>query len=255
MKKTVQIVTILLGKEEWSKGDLCICTKPDRFTIPVGTYKLADIDKGFDPYQCGWQPQQLLVLCDDEIQSGDYFLEKDITENFDKAVINKAEGCIPRCWIKKIVASYPTIEGTLPISKETIQQWIDSGTPEEGSVEIQEIDVPVTESIRKYFNEYKFVEKLNLDPQGNLLLEFGEKKKMLQDISSGASSKWQENAESHREMRELAKPSIPTNEEIEEKAESYALQFLQEDEKETDSVNRKMAYKEGYKQTLKDLGL
>ena len=76
----------------------------------------------------GYTPQQLLVLSDDVI-TGDIVYGG---EDKDEKYIHKCSFNCKLSNCKKIVAAYPHIEGTLPISKETIQAWIDAGTPGEG---------------------------------------------------------------------------------------------------------------------------
>jgi len=206
MKKTVQIVTILLDKEGWSKGDLV-----DNGSLG---YSLAPYDNkdGIDD----WQAQQLLVLSDDEIKEGDWFYKPDMKMVF-IAEYTPYKGC------KKIIASYPHIQGTLPISKETVQAWIDAGTPEEGAIH-EEI--------------YMTSKNLSVDSQGNLLLEFAQPFKSTMPI--------------------YTVPSIPTDEEIREKA----LSALKK-EREVDDGEQLSAFEgrclttgfyQGYKQALKDLG-
>ena len=46
---------------------------------------------------------------------------------------------------------------------------------------------------------------------------------------------------------QMKQTTIPKQETLEEAAENYAVQFLLEDEQETDSANRKQAFKEGAK--------
>ena len=259
MKKTVQIVTIPLNKEGWSKGDLLFTGKSYKIS-PVNRYNNHD-----------WKSQQLLVLSDDEVQKGDYFLEKDIVEQgFDKAIISQSGGCIPRCWIKKIIASYPHIEGTLPISKETVQAWIDSGTPGEGSVDKHEWSTVLNDSITiKHLvkNNWKLVkselpkppfddalmyyyERNTLDPQGNLLLEFG--KKIIDTLPYPELVK--EISEYYKDTTIVDKPSIPTDEEIEVKATREVDSIFAGSIESPVRKRLETVYISGYKQALKDLG-
>jgi hypothetical protein len=219
LTQTVPIVTIPLDKQ----SNFGIFKD-----VEDGEIIFMDTSIKDNPY---WQAQQLLVLSDDEIQKGDSFLEKDITEGFDKAIISKSGGCIPRCWIKKIIASYPQIEGTLRISKETVQAWIDAGTPGEGSVEI---DDTIYCSVVK--GKVKYGDPTKLDPQGNLLLEFG--KKIINTLPYPELVK--EISEYYKDVKIVEeKPSIPTDEEIKKKCGNTANQNT---------------YLAGYKQALKDLG-
>jgi len=155
---TAQIVTIPLNKEGWNKGDL----------INNGSlgYSLALYDNkaGIDD----WQAQQLLVLSNDEIQEtcNWYF---DDTNQLRKNVMFDKEYWSKRKKYKAVLASYPQLPNTLPIAKETVQVWIDSDTPIEGSVETD-----------KEFDDWYEQMELNsypswkptVDPQGNLPLNF-----------------------------------------------------------------------------------
>ena len=244
MKKTVQIVTIPLDKDSWSKGDIII---NDEHTF-IAIYN----SEGFGD----WQAQQLLVLCDDEIQESDWIIHDDrillhVVEV--RKVANTLYGkdndgyILSHC--KKIIASYPQIEGTLPISKETVQAWIDGGIPKEGSVEmvgrcpLQTCDNP---ACRKECQEVEMVCKLW---KGNLLLEFGKKYKStgndLGDLAERAIDKIIANA--------TTKPSIPTDEEISEKAKK-SIEGTSTYIKENVVIAARLGYKQGYKQALKDLG-
>jgi hypothetical protein len=244
MKKTVQIVTIPLSSREGfhQKGDLI---------------KLINLIKNNDKYKLGdlritpvkwdavepndtWQAQQLLVLSDDEIKESDrsQILDLDINQVFCN-IANTISSTHVR--ISKLIASYPQIEGTLPISKETVQAWIDSGTPGGGVI--------------FYDNE---PDNLLFDPQGNLLLEFGKKYKStgndLGDLAERAIDKIIANA--------TTKPSIPTDEEILKKSLEHSNNLYNSDDKCKDNIlsehqlweNSLRDYEAGYKQALKDLG-
>jgi hypothetical protein len=201
MKKTAQIVTIPLDKEGWSKDELLKHIIKDTTQYSqVGDYKLINGGNSLNA-KC-WQPQQLLVLSDDEIQEGDsvYDLVNNRVEliigvNKESEVCKFKGGAFDLKYTKKLIASYPQIEGTLPISKETVQAWIDNGTPEECSVDKHEWSTVLNDSITiKHLvkNNWKLVkselpkppfddalmyyyERNTLDPQGNLLLEFDKK--------------------------------------------------------------------------------
>ena len=172
------------------------------------------------------QAQQLLVLSDDEIEAGDRGFNPD-----DNSVFTRYYKDIPagkKC--KKIIASYPHIEGTLPIAKETVQVWIDSGTPSKAVVsELMYTGSPA---------------KLLVTFQGNLLLNFAEKKSRTPLAHVGAGNV---------EAIYSKKPTIPTDEDIEQKAiniypplgEYYTGMYV------TDCRN---SFIKGYKQALKDLG-
>lgn len=226
MKKTVQIVTIPIDKKGFSKEDLCKCIKPlisgdTEGQMIIATHTATDEN---NPY---WQAQQLLVLSDDEIKEGD---------------VKHSRNCEP---FKKVIASYPQIEGTLAISKETVQAWIDAGTPGDGSLEIKHKSTgrntigttPAGEPIKMN----SFIETSKLDSKGNLLLEFAQPFKSTMPI--------------------YTVPSIPTDEEIEGKAKEYAYEMKGQlyTEKGQHLANKAWSllsrgYTDGYTQALKDLG-
>ena len=216
MKKTVQIATIPLSKLDYSENDII-------YEV-TGNYLIATKQKEFG----SWQPQQLLVLSDDKIQVEDFIYRTNELE----VANDEWNGNKHHQW-KKVIASYPQLPNILPISKETIQQWIDSGTPGEGIV---------SEEI------YITSKKLFVNTQGNLLLEFDKQYKNtgndLSDLAERAIDKIIANA--------TTKPSIPTDEEIEEKAKQYC---------KTNKLEKRLwyfitkNYKTGYLQALKDLGL
>jgi hypothetical protein len=244
MKKTVQIVTIPLNKEGWSKGDII---NDGKFTS-IGIYS----SEGFG----NWQPQQLLVLSDDEIQINNYvYWDNRCLHVGGPTALSAYKGYASDA--KKVIASYPQLEGTLPISKETVQAWIDAGTPGEGSVEMKHKctgrntigTTPAGEPIKMN----SFIETPKLDPQGNLLLEFGEKIE-LKEIGEKLKDRILfpdalEHAKDY--LSKVVKPSIPTDEEIEEKGCSYYngndTSWL------SDRERIATAYLHGYKQALKDL--
>jgi hypothetical protein len=251
MKKTVQIVTIPLDKEGWSKDDLVkgprgFCIIPYKQSLP------------------NWKAQQLLVLSDDEIQENDYVLystEADnrlsnstslpilcktisIKENKDspngKVYIGSTGlATIYVDKLSKIIAAYPHIEGTLPISKETVQNWIDSGTHEEGFYRIYGLETDM----------------LHIDPKGNLKLEFpGEK---LESTMTEAFIKIATSATGSAfvtpEFATIGKPSIPTQEEIELKSVIYRSNSVLWGDGDS-AMCLENGYVDGYRQALKDLG-
>ncbi len=172
MEKIVQIITIPLDKDGWEKGDITLCVDMIMSSAEsIGTMKIATYDyPAPNPYH---EAQQLLVLSDDEIQLGDRYLDD----------CNQIRQCVvaPEVKIywdvrknyKKIIASYPHIEGTLPLSKETIQQWIDNGTPGEGSVDMNHWckDGTSVSACERNCDCIDYPEA-EIDPQGNLILEF-----------------------------------------------------------------------------------
>jgi len=177
MKKTVTIVTIPLGKESIPKNSIVKCVSEFSNVIKVGDIFIVDcsIDKQDDEYK-SLEAQQLLVLSDDEILEGDFCT---LLDGFGNVILgnpqkyNPDEGHVLNKGLKKTIAAYPTIDGVLPISRETIQEWIDSGTPKEGVVEFELVrpcdlrdDQPEKED--KLFTSFK------INPKGNVLLEFSE---------------------------------------------------------------------------------
>jgi len=252
MKKTVQIVTIPLDKS----GKLAKKDTSDKYELAEGETVFVN---GF-----GYTAQQLLVLSDDKIQEGDSaYYDTGNIQTCNSALWGKKDAA--RCELdrkaygdcKKIIASYPHFEGTLPISKKTVQAWIDAGIPGEGNVEmIQKKPVGCSilncEGMRTGSCDC-FDEKWKIpkhDPQGNLLLEFGEKDEDYydEDIYDAVI----DFRKKHPEKVSVVKPSIPTDEKIEEKGCSY---YNSNDTSWLSDRERiATAYLHGYKQALKDLG-
>jgi hypothetical protein len=243
MKKTVQIITIPLNKQT----NFGIFKDVEDGEIIFTETSIKD-----NPY---WQAQQLLVLSDDEIQEGDTaYYDTGNIQPCNSELWGKKDAA--RCELdrkaygdcKKILASYPQIGGTLPISKETVQAWINSGKPGEGNVEI---DDTIYCSVVK--GKVKYGDPTKLDHQGNLLLEFGKKYKStgndLGDLAERAIDKIIANA--------TTIPSIPTDVEIERKAHNnytygYLMPIGSHDRSRYEE--KKESYTSGYKQALKDLG-
>jgi hypothetical protein len=239
MKKTVQIVTIPLDKEGWNEGDIILCVDAVMSgAYNIGAMKIAIYDyPASNPY---WQAQQLLVLSDDEIQDGDYFLND--MNNLSIACKDTFVGDwydVTSKTCKKIIASYPQLEGTTPISKETVKAWIDSGTPVNGMV-------TKDYGFEDWYEEMALTNHPNwrpmVDPNGNLILIFLVKSKtQLAHVGAGKV-----------EFMGHKMPTIPTEEEIEAKAEIYA-------DKCDCEINRweqaYESYKAAYRQALKDLGI
>lgn len=226
MKKTVSIVTLPLNKEGWDKDDII---------SHLDGCKLADFD--LKKTVGAWKAQQLLVLSDDEPKDGDIcddycdVGDEPYTHLIGKCLsVDKANGWIKFDgyetgidWCKKILASYPQIEGTLPISKETVQAWIDAGIPDSAGVEL----------VNEYaIDGHTIVGAANsLDEHGNLLLQFSSTK----------------DAEDKALIREAFKPKqVPTDEDIAFFAKEY-IKF-----QEPQSFYN--TYIDSYKQALKDMG-
>jgi len=246
MKKTVQIVTTSLNKKGWNKDDLLLSIGGNFFDE---TLVLAgrDYDDMVDGH---WQAQRLLVLSDDEIQVGDWVihdnrillnvLEFDVFSNTLYGYSNDGY-IITHC--KKVIASYPYIKGTQTISKETVQAWIDSGTPGDGSVEFKKtIENSIVE-------EWEKINVLKVDSQGNLLLKFS--KTNIDRLPYPELVK--EMSKYYKDIPIIEKPSIPTGEEIEDKARTFVKSGDYGDPDITQSIMAE-SYVSGYKQALKDLG-
>jgi hypothetical protein len=241
MKKTVQIITVPLDKKGWSKGDII---NDGKFTS-IGIYS----SEGFG----NWQPQQLLVISDDKIKEGDWYTWKDGTIR--KSTRNNKPR--PDCNGYRVVASYPQIEGTLPISKETVQAWIDAGTPKEGIVNLIEGHYILTTYDQNDIWVLFDVPRPVVDLQGNLILKFDkeEEEDYFDEDIYDAIIDFRKN---HPEKTIIVESPVPTDEEIREKA----LSALKK-EREVDDGEQLSAFEgrclttgfyQGYKQALKDLG-
>jgi hypothetical protein len=244
MKKTVQIVTVFLN--EVSK----IATN-DR----TGKYELAKNETIFDN-DTEYTPQQLLVLSNDEIQEGDWCT---LLDSFGNVVMGNPAQYFPNLGhtlnkgLRKTIASYPNIDGTLPLSKETIQQWIDNGTPEEGFVDIGKFytgnyigkcktcnKVYVGDK-RWYWCKECSEKQLVTDSQGNLILEFVETFSIPECKSAITVAS-----------------VVPTDKEIAQIAEMFVDETEMQSSfcsKTTDEIaDYNYYFVLGYKQALKDLG-
>ena len=209
MKKNIQIVTVP-------------CEEQIEFSIlrdsEDGEIIFTQSSAENNPY---FEPQQLFVLSDDEIQEGNVCLSRETGEVFtckenhsdlDHYIDTKGKTHytnIDPHQVYKIVASYPQIPNTLSISKETVQAWIDAGTLGEGSVVYDDFTT-YTQTIA---GQIKKPKTPKLDPQGNLILEFNEKTPTVNEQLSA----YYENGIGYI----ANKPSIPTQEEIEEKGCTY----------------------------------
>lgn len=233
MKKTVQVVMLPTK----NKSSFIYKYDEDYYHIK----KNQVVFEEFNPYSTSIA-QQLLVLSDDVTSEGD------LLHSYGKIYVSvgKNNPLEHENSPKKIIGSYPQIEGTLPISKETVQAWIDAGTPVDASVEIKHKSIgrntigttPAGEPIKMN----SFIETPKLDSQGNLLLEFAQPFKSTMPI--------------------YTVPSIPTDEEIEKKADKYAYEIKGQlyTEKGQHPANKAWSllsrgYTDGYKQALIDLGI
>jgi hypothetical protein len=277
MKKTVQIVTIPLGKEGWRNEDLILYNPKDGrksfYMTAVG-----DGQNNVDEFGDTWQAQQLLVLSNDEIQENcDWYL--DDTNQLRKNVVFDKEYWSTRKKYKAVLASYPQLPNTLPISKETVQAWIDSGTPVEGRVETITKDeakrIWLLCGIDGKIDDNDYNEKPCVGPQGNLLLEFEEEihpveEAILQALEENHLPINDDFAEGNvagaifgaEWQKEQNKPSISTDYEILLKSLEHSNNLYNADDKSKDYAlsenqlweNSLRDYEAGYKQALKDLG-
>jgi hypothetical protein len=230
MKKNIQIVTVPTGKQGWNKGDIVVIH---------GKAMISDSDTpDWHNLATKWSAKQLLVLSDDEIQEGDLCTMLDSFGNVMLGLPQKYNPLLGHTLnkgLRKTIGSYPQIEGTLPISKKTIQAWIDAGTPGEGMVDIKK------NIINSIDDEWSKLNTPVTDTQGNLLIEF--EPYIYPGCTEGCG-------ECCPPKPKQENPSIPTQEGIEEKAKSFASDFKNGHHYE----GRFEGYQAGYQQALKDLG-
>jgi hypothetical protein len=293
MKKTVQIVTVPLDKKDnapfFKKDDLVLRKVLGGPNLePMIKFKI--IDKNQIALA---RLQQLLVLSDDEIGLSDidkivkypFGIGKTIEHGGNHGIEvecitctmfynpnNVTAGTKARFSpedVYQIIASYPQI---------------DSGTPGEGSVEIEHETIARASGFETGYDYFK------IDELGNLLLEFG-KEKTLEEVMDNVFANWADTDRIAYELLEKAtkqptthtdftidaltsntsnrvvttnfdinKPSIPTDEEIREKAQEYTrsitLGYIDTDLKGLEDIRTETtdAFETGYKQALKDLG-
>ena len=251
MKKTVQVVMLPTK----NKSSFIYKYDEDYYHIK----KNQVVFEEFNPYSTSIA-QQLLVLSDDVTSEGD------LLHSYGKIYVSvgKNNPLEHENSPKKIIGSYPQIEGTLPISKETVQAWINVGTPVDASVEIKHKSIgrntigttPAGEPIKMN----SFIETPKLDSQGNLLLEFDKKEEPV------VIKKTRNVGTSFDHL-----PSIPIDEKISIKAAEYAesqhtiptdmLNSIDQYDIERVAMieqaieESKSDYLSGYKQALKDLGI
>jgi hypothetical protein len=259
MKKTVSVVTVPLSKKGWNEGDLI-----NNGSLG-GSLASYNNKEGIDD----WKSVQLLVLSDDEITENDMVFYSHFGDNItikankeDLNILNKDD------FYKKIIASYPQLEGTLPIYKETVEQWINKGRPDSATIEME------TQTFPEENNQVVTFEKL--DNNGNLLIEFEsfidldypEEYELTQDEAKewcdainketveNAANKWinsfyQKEKEYNKVGRnkcsprlgfitgaewqkEQSKPSIPTDYEILKKSLEHSSNLYNADDKSKD---------------------
>jgi hypothetical protein len=83
------------------------------------------------PTNEGFQAHQLLVLSTDRINKGDIFYHEVCGKPFkaNDVDIVQFERLHPYVYGHKIIATYPHIKGTLPLSEQTVQEWIGHNQP------------------------------------------------------------------------------------------------------------------------------
>jgi hypothetical protein len=102
------------------------------------------------------------------------------------------------------------------------------------------------------------ITKPNTDSQGNLIISFDKKqtyKEMLKEkfVKMASSALGSANVSPKFRAFTFKTPIVPTNEEIEEKANTYVRSGDYGDVDMTQSIMSE-SYQKGYKQALKDLG-
>jgi hypothetical protein len=255
MEKIVQIITIPLDKDGWDKGDL-VKQNSSNISFTIARYNNDIKDNSV------YTPQQLLVFSDDEIQGNDWFYSIETNTIFEPLNMHRKINFGPN--FRKIIASYPQLEGTLPLSKETIQQWIDNGTPEEGSIELvrkipKGCSILTCSDLRNNTCDCGKEKWEKTDSQGNLILEFDKKQtyeEMLKEKFVKMASSALGTTDVSPEFRDwvFKAPIIPTYEKINNMASDYAVEKCRIMKNMKCLTARKTAYIDGYKQALKDLG-
>lgn len=146
MKKILEIVTIPIDKKGFSEGDICKCITPLISDDIEGEICIATHTSEVSSDH--WEAQQLLVLSDDIVSIGDigkivkypWGIGKTIEHEGNLGIevecikctltdnpYNVTDGSKARFSdidVDEIIASYPQIEGTLPISREFLQEYV-----------------------------------------------------------------------------------------------------------------------------------
>jgi len=155
MKKTVQIVTIPLGDKGIYKADDLIKKPAFEEAGAVERYRIAthNFDGGI------WQPQQLLVLSDEEIKEGDWVICINNGVNHYKVIQNKIPSAFQDVegW-KKIIASTDPSLGLPAIPQSFIEKYVIANG------EIDEVELDTEERIHEgsTMKHVIFKEKLKL---------------------------------------------------------------------------------------------
>jgi hypothetical protein len=275
------IVTIPLNKDGWNPGDLIKQNSSDiSFTIALYNNEIRDFSF--------YTPQQLLVLDnEDDPKIGDivkypYGIGKVIEHQGSYGTEVK---CL-RCTLERnpfnvvvgdesrfsdydvftIIASYPHIVGTLPISKETLQRWIDNSAPKEGSVEREHETIARASGFEKGFDY------INTDDLGNLILDHPKKMTFTELLMNNKvdDTKYHVTSDIYQYVPNTDKPPIiPTDEELHVTAikasereenfphDAFRGSTIGVDDEHTGQALRGAyigGYTDGYKKALKDLG-
>ncbi len=128
MNKQHKSVLVPMDKRDWQRGDILKSKNGILIIAPLSYKETEKVDN--------WQVQQLLILNDEPIKEGDYTYSE-FGNSFNQC--NNIEGCniINKSTdFKKIIASYPHISGTLPISIEDVKIFVERGCPDNISVEM-----------------------------------------------------------------------------------------------------------------------
>lgn len=131
--KRLTMTTVQVNKKGWNLNDLI------KYRSAEGTvmFLLAQGDgTRNDMLGDTWQVHQLLVLSDDPILEGDRAKSSYLDNVTEMTGVEWTDYLTVQADVrqtfKRVIASYPQLPGTLPISKETVQAWIDAGRPDEG---------------------------------------------------------------------------------------------------------------------------
>lgn len=279
MKTNVQIVTIPLikdgwDKDGWDKDDILLCVDMVMSgSDAIGKMSIATFDyPAKNPYH---KAQQLLVLTEDTgvKNTDDIMFSANLKDWYTRFIVD----CDNTIGDKKVIASYPHIEDTLTLSKKTIQEWINLGTPLKGSIESLywcKNGDSLSGCEKQRFCNCEEISEPDVDTQGNLIVEFNEYNSdsvigwsdqdvetAYQDgklggewidyqlpVKNGGNNTYGDIKLSWQKGRDSI-ISIPTNTEIEGKAEVYTYETGEY------MTYAKDGYIEGYKQALKDLGI
>jgi len=117
-------------------GDVGKCIMDYWDNLWTNKNEISIIENAGNQFDIYWKPQQVIIVSEDGVESGDVYLADDgtIKECVDESDVNYLSSK-PEL---KIIAVYPYINSWLwlpVISKEFIQEWIDAKCPDEVEVE------------------------------------------------------------------------------------------------------------------------